>query len=735
MEQSTAKQALNMNARVAPSLLSLLVLLLLGEVRGQLSQVTLGPFTEQQRAGVMVGNVASASNIASEVSPQEFQTLRYEFLDPSNLQTASLFTINGQTGGIFTSAMIDREIVCEYQEECLIRFGVTVSSDATAFLRIISVAVNVTDVNDNVPTFPREEITLNIPEGNNVGMTYPLPVAVDKDTKTNSVAGYNLLTTTDAFELNVEKNLDDSFKISLYVNSFLDREERDRYLVRVTARDGGIQPLTGTLNVNINITDINDNAPQFSKQHYSYSVVENAPNGTIIGRVFATDLDSGVNARITYSFSASSSRSKLQELFDIHPDTGEIKIIAPLQFASGKTYEAVIEARDNGFPQQETQAQLQMIIVDTGNNPPRAEFLPKNALFAHTVLIAENAKIPQLVGTMKVEDNDPGPSGTVNCHASHSSFKVQKLPQGGGFLVLLQRQLDREKEDKINVTISCADAGAPPMTAQTTFSVIVGDVNDNAPVFSQPVYLANLSENAQKDVEVIRVSAQDYDKSINSQFYYYLHPKENEMFKLNSKTGVLTSNMMFDREVDNEVTVYIKAIDEGDPPMTGTTEVIVQILDANDNAPTLETTEFDVMEGSAPDRPVGRLSAHDADVGINAEVEYYMKAVTPLPPFTVYPNGQIRTTSGVTIDRELKDTYVLEIHMNDKGTPSMSSSASVTIHVIDVNDNSPEVLFPNAKNNTVTIMWNQIPKGGWLGQSKKHIDYLIYCSHFPSFHL
>ncbi|KAL8560434.1 hypothetical protein ACOMHN_067314 [Nucella lapillus] len=679
------------------------------QVRGQVSQIILGPFTEQQRAGVMVGNVASASNIARDITGAEFQSLRYEFLDPSNLQTASLFTLNGQTGGVFTSAMIDREAVCQFQEECLLSFDVTVSSDVTPFLRIVNVAVNVTDVNDNVPTFPREEITLNVPEGNNPGATYPLPNAVDRDTRRNSVVGYNLLTTTSAFELDVQRNLDQSFKLSLYVNAVLDREERDRYLVRLTARDGGLQPLTGTLNVHINVTDVNDNPPRFSKQSYSYSVVENAPVGTVIGRMVATDLDGGMNARITYSFSSTAHRSKLQDLFAIDSETGEIQIIAPLQYVSGNTFEAIIKARDNGVPRQEGQAQLQIVVVDTGNNPPRVIFLPKNPLYDRTVLLAENAKIPTLVGTMKVEDNDPGVSGTVNCQASHFGFRVQKLERGGGFLVLLQKQLDREVEEKINITISCSDAGAPPMTAVTMFSVIVGDINDNAPVFTQHVYMANLTENIKTDVEVIRVSAHDYDTGINSQFYYYLHPKENEMFTLDSNTGVLTSNMVFDREVNSEVSVIVKAVDEGDQPMTGTTTVVVQILDENDNAPTLETTEFHVMEGSLPESLVGRLSAHDRDVGLNAEVQYYMKAVSPLPPFTVYQNGQIRTSSELKIDRERKDLYILEIDMNDRGTPRMTSSATITIHVIDVNDSSPEVLYPNFKNNTVTIMWNQTP--------------------------
>ena len=585
-------------------LLSLVTLALLVKGQGQDFFRLTYNITEEQQAGIFVGNTALDTGLFNSGSSQNFQDLKFTLFDQGNEQ-AKYFSIDEQNGVVRTSSKIDREDVC----------------------------------------------------GNSVDCTMILNMAVYRRTS-----------------------------------------------------QGGDFDFFKSIQVVVRVEDTNDNAPEFSQRTYSYSVVENAPVGTIIGRVFATDLDAGMNARITYSFSSPASRNKLHELFSIDPDTGEIQIIAPLQFVSGNSFDAIIEARDNGFPMQQTQAVLEMIIVDTGNNPPRAEFLPKDPLYDRTVLIAENEKIPSLVGTLKVEDNDPGVSGTVNCQANHPAFRIQKLDPGSSFMVLLQKQLDRETEEKLNVTISCADAGAPPMTAMTMFSVIVGDVNDNAPMFTQHVYMANLTENAEKDVEVIRVSAHDFDKGINSRFYYYLHPKENEMFKLNSKTGVLTSNMVFDREVNSEVSVIIKAIDEGDQAMTGTTTVVVQILDVNDNAPTLETTEFHIMEGNQPERHVGRLAAHDRDVGINAEVEYYMKAVSPLPPFTVYPDGQIRTSSDVVIDRELQDSYKLEVHMTDKGTPRMSSSATVTIHVVDVNDNSPEVLFPNAKNNTVTIMWNQTPK-------------------------
>ncbi|PVD34517.1 hypothetical protein C0Q70_05792 [Pomacea canaliculata] len=434
----------------------------------KMKHVVLGPFQEQQRSGILVGNIAQASNIAEEMESSKFRSLKYEVLDPNNLQTASLFTLNGQTGGVFTSAMIDREAVCEFKEVCLLNFDVSVSFDTNEYLCIVRVSINITDVNDNMPTFPRETITLDITEGNTPGTFYLLPSAVDKDTKVNSVVEYRLQTTTSPFRLHVEKNLDDSFKVSLVVTKVLDREERDNYLLRVEAIDGGLPPLMGTLTVHINVTDINDNAPIFSEQTYSISVVENAPVGTVIGRVKADDLDTGMNARITYGFSGSGG-GEMQKLFSLHPDSGEIHIKAPLQYVSGNTFTAIVQAKDNGFPAQVSQAQLTITVVDVGNNPPRMEFLPKKTIYENTIQIAENANLRTVIGTVKVEDNDPGLSGVVNCRVSHESFKVQKLVDTV-FVVLLQQQLDRELEEKVNVTIKCSDAGSPPMTSSTTLS-------------------------------------------------------------------------------------------------------------------------------------------------------------------------------------------------------------------------------------------------------------------------
>ena len=232
-------------------------------------------------------------------------------------------------------------------------------SDTTDFLRVISVSVNVTDINDNVPTFPVDKITLTVQESNTPGVTYPLPAATDKDTLRNSIVGYTLHPESEDFTLLVKRTLDESFQASLQINVVLDREEHDEYLFRVTAHDGGLSSLTGTLSLAVIVTDVNDNVPTFSQQNYAYKVQESAPINTFIGQVDANDEDSGLNAKLTYSFSRlSTSRSRILDFFAINQQTGDLRTTAPLQYVSGQSFEAVVKVRDTGFPQHETQVRL-----------------------------------------------------------------------------------------------------------------------------------------------------------------------------------------------------------------------------------------------------------------------------------------------------------------------------------------------------------------------------------------
>ncbi|CAG5119441.1 unnamed protein product, partial [Candidula unifasciata] len=368
-------------------------------VESQSVKVMLGPIREEQKTGTYVGNIASATSISREVSQAEFSTLRFDFLDPSDKWT-HLFSINGRSGALFTQTMIDREILCDDMKDCIIKFDVTVNSDVTDFLRLVEVSINVTDINDNMPTFESDEITIDIPENNAVGLTKPLPSAVDRDKGDNSVQKYTLLSPSEPFSLNVEKRLNNKFLLSLVVNSALDREKQDKYKLLLTAADGGQQALTGTLTVFVNVTDMNDNNPVFTQQDYSYSVVETAGVGEVLGKLSATDKDIGKNAEIRYSLMFPGKDNRGRVLFAIDQFTGEITIKSQLQYDAGKTFEAVVEAKDQGDIPRASEATMTLSIVNVGNNAPRLEVKLQKTVFENTVLIPEDAKNSTFVGKL-----------------------------------------------------------------------------------------------------------------------------------------------------------------------------------------------------------------------------------------------------------------------------------------------------------------------------------------------
>ena len=669
---------------------------------------------ESQPSGTYVGDIAEASGISQIVSPAELATLRYKFLNPNNLQTASLFSINSDNGVIYTSAMIDRESVCKYEETCVISFDVTVSSTTTPFFQIVEVRVDIIDINDNAPRFPNDEVTLYIPEDANVKSQYKINGAIDADKgEGHSVEKYDIRTNDDTFSLDVEHNLDGTWGLKIVTNRQLDREQRDHYRFQIVARDGGTPPLSGTVTVNVNVTDANDNSPVFTKNIYNVEVKEDAVQGSSVGRVVATDKDTGQNAQITYRFSPRRSGA-VDELFYIDTQSGEIKVKSPLQYHSGSIFETIVEARDRGNPPQAAQAILILSILDMGNNPPKLTINPVTDKTGNTVVLSEGAEINSVVAHVQTMDRDDGMNGVVSCESLNPSFKVENFEgRGRGFLVRVAKELDRESQQEHNVTIRCQDAGTPPLQASDFFMIRLLDENDNNPRFERQIYRANITENNKMGTYVLRVLARDSDVGHNARLSYYISMEEQDStFLINHDTGAISAAAVFDRETVSQVTFMVRAVDEGTPPRTGSASVVVNIVDKNDNKPYFKSSlEFEVPEKLESGTKVGQLQAADDDEGINARIQF-MELTTDsahisLVPFIVLSDGTIRT------DRMLRKSEREEYHMKvvakDGGVPPLNSTAEVTIRVVDSNDNKPIIDFPNPTNNTVVVRSDSKP--------------------------
>ncbi|CAL1547411.1 unnamed protein product, partial [Lymnaea stagnalis] len=662
---------------------------------------------EQRPSGTMVGSIRDTARIANRVPASELGSLSFKFLNPNNLLgTASLFSINSDTGAVYTMAVIDRESICQFQKDCIVEFEVTVTSTQSKFFEFVNVRIIVEDINDNAPRFPQDEVTLLIPETDNIRGEFQIDGATDKDKEERfSVTKYEMRSEdNDMFDLRSEMKLDGTWDLSIVNLQPLDREKKDRYVLYIVAKDGGSPPKSGNVTVIVNIRDVNDNAPVFSENTYEITLTEQAQVGAVVGQVTATDADDKDNAVVTYRFSKTISPD-MDALFYIDSQSGEIMVKKDLQYESGRNFETIVEARDRGNPPKVSQAVLILKILDVGNTPPRISINPVPNPDGNVLYLSEASPLETVVAHVKTDDRDDGDNGVVDCRSQNPHFKVRRF-DGSSYLVDVKEKLDRERQDEHNVTIVCEDRGSPRLAAYGWFIIKLTDVNDNDPVFRTQIYRANLTENNKKGAHVLYVTATDADTGDNAKLHYSISLESaKSSFVIDNLTGEITAGQEFDRETVSQVSFMVMAMDGG--KRTGNASVVVDITDQNDNSPYFTSSlEYQVAEKLPASTEVDTLQADDRDDGQNAEITFlipddHFNSNEESVPFIVLPKGLIRTASALNKDKQ--DVYKFPVMVKDRGHPSRSSTATVTIHVMDSNEFSPVFTFPSRSNNTVRL--------------------------------
>lgn len=246
----------------------------------------------------LVGNIARDSNVSALLGSDVFMTLRYRVLSQPDTNS-ELFSVGNTTGLLRTAARVDRESLCHFSPRCRLQVYVAMQQSAGPYFVTVKVNVYVRDINDNNPHFPQTSIAFTILENTATGVTIDITPAVDVDVGENTIQNYDLVTEDPTvFNLEVSQNLDGSLVPNLVVNSQLDREAKDFYSVTILAVDGGAQPRTGVLVLNITVDDVNDNAPVFIPNQYNATVNETLAPRSIIATVFAMDRDIGFNGEV-----------------------------------------------------------------------------------------------------------------------------------------------------------------------------------------------------------------------------------------------------------------------------------------------------------------------------------------------------------------------------------------------------------------------------------------------------
>uniref|UniRef100_A0A8C7MDH3 Cadherin EGF LAG seven-pass G-type receptor 1 n=1 Tax=Oncorhynchus kisutch TaxID=8019 RepID=A0A8C7MDH3_ONCKI len=428
--------------------------------------------------------------------------------------------------------------------------------------------------------------------------------------------------------------------------------------------------------------------PQFQLPNYQVSVPENEPSGTRVITLKATDPDDGEAGRIEYGMEALFD-SRSNDFFVINPQTGAITTVQPLDREVKDTHVFKVMVTDNGSPRRSATSYLTVTVSDTNDHGPVFEQTE------YRVTIRENVEVGFEVMTIRATDGD-APSNAnmvykiINGDGVNAGFEID--PRHG--LVRIRERPDRETMSQYQLIVEANDQGKDPepRSATATVNISVEDENDNYPQFSEKRYVVQIPENVAVNSKVTQVQATDKDEGNNAKVHYsIISGNVKGQFYIHSPTGVIDVINPLDYEMIREYNLRIKAQDGGRPPLiNGTGMVVVQVVDVNDNAPMFVSTPFQstVLENVAIGYSVIHIQAIDADSGDNARLEYHLTDTSPGFPFTIN-NSTGWITVATELDRETTEFYTFGMEARDCGMPAMSSSASVSITVLDVNDNIP----------------------------------------------
>ncbi|XP_033990003.1 protocadherin alpha-3-like [Trematomus bernacchii] len=635
--------------------------------------------SEEVNEGTVVGNIAKDLGLDKSTLKDRKYRIVSSNADP-------LFHVNQNDGVLYVSRKIDREEVCAQSSTCLMNLKTVLENP----LEVHYVGVEVLDINDHSPSFSEKEKRLEISESVLPGARIQLKPSRDPDSGHFSVQQYKL-SQNDHFRLEVKDKGEDGKIPILVVQKSLDRERAKSHSLLLTAMDGGKPPKSGTMNIVVNVLDVNDNAPVFSKDVYSVMLNENAPVGTTVIQVNATDLDEGPNGDVVYSFTNSMNLNILN-LFDINALTGDIKVKGLIDYEEKDRYEIEIEASDKGLAPFTTDKSVIIKIVDVNDNTPEIEVTS----FSNS--IPEDSRPGTTVALISVNDLDSGLNGKVICSIVEDvPFVLTPSLQEKMFSLVTKTPLDREIQSQYVLTITAKDAGQPPLSSEKTINVVVSDVNDNSPEFSLSPYTFYITEANEPGTSVFSVKAFDRDEDDNARITYHILRDGSEgntltsFLNINPETGDILALKSFDFETLKTFKLQVVATDSGTPSLSSNVTVHVFILDQNDNAPVIlypissngsaEGVE-EIPRNVNAGHLVTKVRAYDADIGYNGWLLFSLQEVTAHSLFGLDRyTGQIRTLRSFTETDEAE--HKLLILVKDNGNVSLSATATVIVKLVE----------------------------------------------------
>uniref|UniRef100_A0A4W6CNQ3 FAT atypical cadherin 3a n=1 Tax=Lates calcarifer TaxID=8187 RepID=A0A4W6CNQ3_LATCA len=650
------------------------------------------------------------------------------------------FSIDSNTGWISTRKDLDHETNPSYT------FTV-VASDLGESLSLSStttVTVAVSDINDNPPRFLEQHYFGSVQESDPPGEVVAVLNTRDDDSSAvNRQVSYHITggNYRGVFALGLVQG-----EWKMYVKGLLDREERNLYIINVTASDG---LFVSQATVEITVIDTNDNSPICDQAVYTATFPEDIPVNSVLLRVGATDADVGISAWIQYSLHGSGSQD-----FSMDPDTGEIKSSVILDHEMTPNYHLVAQATDGGG--RWCRAEVQLAVTDVNDNPP---------IFTqsqYTASVYEDTATKALLTRIQAIDPDEGPGRMVVYSLADSAGGSFSIDKSSG-IVVLERVLDREVQPAYQITVSASDQGSPlPLSSLVNVTITVLDINDNPPVFERRDQLATVPEDVGVGTEVLRVHAASKDIGTNAEITYsirsgnehgkfHIHPltgecanhisvlirvktgsehnrlsfsqyqpiHENmsiplyilEISALSTQSGAILVAQSLDYETCRDYFLTVEARDGGMPPLSAITTVNINLTDVNDNAPMFSRDLYSAVENKPIGTSILQLSVIDQDSSHNGPpFDFRILSGNEGGEFVLEKDGTL--VANQVFRRDLATEHVIQIQVTDSGKPRLSSSSMLTVRVIEESLHRPVALPLEVH---IITMEDEFP-GGVIGQ-------------------
>ncbi|TNN89725.1 Protocadherin-23 [Liparis tanakae] len=742
----------------------------------------------------------------SEGLPAGAEVLRVSASDPDEGSNGDLtysltedggqgaFSVDALTGAIRTTRPLDRETRAQYTLRAVASDGCTRGPLSAA----ASLTILVEDVNDNVPACERNPVNAWVSARTPPNRTVATVAASDADRGENGTVRFTLADEENLFHVDAESGeislrrrvragfsgrklqvvvsdagrpaltstclvfihrtgeheglrfTDEVYNATVKENSrageirvqkdnSLDYEASPQIQLVVLA-DNGLQ--TAHCRVSVGLLDANDNAPLFEHSSYRTAVWEGQVHNTYIMQVFASDADSGANGQIEYSIVSGNPN----EAFVVDSVRGILATKVLLDREITPSYKLVLQAADRGNPPLSSTATFRVQVVDVNDNspaiPPMEPVVIAENLPAGYMVTQVTANDVDLSSTITYSFSDNGSTnfpfaidrytGVVtltraldyeerteytlavwasdSLHRTTGEVKVEVLDVNDNAPVFTQPLKAITNSNLIRLVVEARDEGEPVQSTVTAIDVLVLDTNDHAPLFHQDVYTLTVPEDTPTDTTLLTLSAEDRDWSPENTHLDYgiLKGNEERRFCLEVKMVQVENQMRnagklvlcnpLDRETTESYTLTVSVSDRGTPPLNSSALVMVTVSDCNDNAPIFSSTGYhaQVSENSHVGTRLVQVSARDPDLGTNGLLRYDI--------ISGNSKGHLRLNrqSGLlvvnrSLDYEEDSKYTLAIRASDGVESSEQrkvSFAVVFITVLDENDHTPYFMFP-----------------------------------------